>query len=364
MKTFTFYLCGVLFVMGFLGVACSDKDSNEKICDPGIVQRCPCAGGKEGTQICSDDGTRWGACEYCSVADGDTNEQEVNDGDRSDGDSLDGDTSETTDGDGMETDDPDGDGNDAEATESDMADGDAADKEAPDGDVVELQENDVIETEMSEAEPEIEAEREPESEETEVEGETGINGRCSVTGEPCSDLIPCTAGSAEVQGRCSKSSLGSNYTCLYAPRYDLPTEYTCGAVSFDHCGSNFDCPLGIGCGGLGASWCAAGSEQISNVCLSSVTLNFGSTPCLNDSQCTQTLQNVCVIVGNNTVDTNQEECDDGNTRSGDGCSETGQFEGQCYSSGTPLGFTYECAKDEDCYSVLECSSETCVCQFP
>jgi cysteine-rich repeat protein len=38
-------------------------------CVPGDTQACLCVGGGSGVQICADDGTRWGPCQGCVVAD-------------------------------------------------------------------------------------------------------------------------------------------------------------------------------------------------------------------------------------------------------------------------------------------------------
>lgn len=38
-----------------------------RTCVPGTVQRCPCPGSQEGTQICEDDGRKWGECKNCTA---------------------------------------------------------------------------------------------------------------------------------------------------------------------------------------------------------------------------------------------------------------------------------------------------------
>lgn len=49
-------------------MACSDASgSGATVCVPGRVVSCPCPGG-EGTQVCADDGARFGAC-VCGAAD-------------------------------------------------------------------------------------------------------------------------------------------------------------------------------------------------------------------------------------------------------------------------------------------------------
>jgi len=75
----------------------------EQLCDPGEVQLCPCGGDEsEGTQTCSDDGARWGACD-CGGGDGDADADADADTDV-DGD-TDADTDADADGDGDSDDD-------------------------------------------------------------------------------------------------------------------------------------------------------------------------------------------------------------------------------------------------------------------
>ena len=69
-RTKALFVVCVLFV--FAGGALCDSSSNEKICEPGLLTRCPCLEGGEGLQTCSDDGTRWGECVGCPAGDQDT----------------------------------------------------------------------------------------------------------------------------------------------------------------------------------------------------------------------------------------------------------------------------------------------------
>lgn len=194
--------------------------------------------------------------------------------------------------------------------------------------------------------------------ESEGEMEPELAGFCSASGAPCDGSVPCATATVEVQGYCSSSALGGNHICLYAPIHPLATDFTCGVNSLSKCADNIDCPLGIGCGGIGSEWCAAGSPGIQGVCLSANTLSGGSTPCTNNNQCTQTLSNVCVICGNSTIESNQEECDDGNRKDGDGCSARCQYEGTCYDSMEgPTGSG--CASDADCTGCMG----TCSCHM-
>jgi hypothetical protein len=75
--------------------ACGD-DGSSRICAPGAVQVCPCLGGTEGVQTCSDDGARWQTCE-CGGTDADA------DADGDGGADADADVEDVTD-EGSETD--------------------------------------------------------------------------------------------------------------------------------------------------------------------------------------------------------------------------------------------------------------------
>ncbi|MCP3869349.1 MAG: SUMF1/EgtB/PvdO family nonheme iron enzyme, partial [Gammaproteobacteria bacterium] len=44
------------------------NEEHNRVCDPGSVQICPCGNGVESTQVCDDDGLRWGNCE-CETSD-------------------------------------------------------------------------------------------------------------------------------------------------------------------------------------------------------------------------------------------------------------------------------------------------------
>jgi len=52
----------------------------DPVCPPGRTQDCWCVGGGTGTQVCGDDGARWGACE-CAGPDGDADADGDGDGD-------------------------------------------------------------------------------------------------------------------------------------------------------------------------------------------------------------------------------------------------------------------------------------------
>jgi cysteine-rich repeat protein len=389
LTVWSLFVCAV-----FSLAACSDGGT--VICDPGVVQKCPCANDLQGVQSCAADGKSWGSCDGCVAPDGDVDDS--SDGDsQSDGDWTDGDDTidcvvhedcpayfsciidhgtcghdayayecmtdaecvsgyscyiptGSPDGSGkcVPNEEPDGDAVDGDVTDGDTIDGDVIDGDTVDGDAIE---SDTIDGDVVEGD----------TGEQEEEEESGPRGTCSATGVPCDEQVPCASATAEIQGFCSASSAGGNYTCLYQTRLDRPTTYTCGDTTLNHCDSNFDCPTNIGCGGLGSSWCAPGSEEISKVCLSNATLNFGSTACTNDSQCTQTLPNVCLICGNGILDTNQEECDDNDADDGDGCSSICRFEGTCYYQDSPQ--FQKCAKDEDCDEGTDCMDYGCTCVY-
>ena len=52
-----------LFVLALgVGVLSACSGSKERVCNPGVVQHCPCLSGAQGVQTCADDGARWDAC--------------------------------------------------------------------------------------------------------------------------------------------------------------------------------------------------------------------------------------------------------------------------------------------------------------
>jgi len=56
-----------------IAVVAGSVGCKEKMCTPGEVQVCPCAGGGSGTQVCEDDASGWGACGCENKTDGKTN---------------------------------------------------------------------------------------------------------------------------------------------------------------------------------------------------------------------------------------------------------------------------------------------------
>jgi hypothetical protein len=52
----------VLMVSAIALAGCETSSGGANICDPGVYQECPCAGGEAGVQQCDDSGDRWGDC--------------------------------------------------------------------------------------------------------------------------------------------------------------------------------------------------------------------------------------------------------------------------------------------------------------
>ena len=345
--TWFFPLMMGLICLGML--ACDESESSESVCTPGETQSCLCSGNEEGVQVCAEDGKSWGACEGCTQADDDDddddNDTTDDDDDDDDNDTTDDDDDVVSDGDAGDDDDDDSDGDE---TDGDVTDGDE-DGDVTDGDVTDGDE------EIAEEEQEAEAE-----EEEEVE----LTGFCGATGQVCSASNPCATETAQVEGFCitfNRTGYQTYYSCLYPPLFGMESTYTCVDITQHQCESNHDCPYSIGCGSMGQGWCGLDSPAFQGACESRVTLGGGSTPCLNDSQCTQIVQNPCIVCGNRELERPQEECEDGNQRDGDGCSSTCQMEGHCYTG--PTALSAECATAEDCELVFQCYGGTCTCQY-
>ncbi len=97
-------------ILTLLVLASCDDD---RVCDPGAQQHCGCPGGELGSQVCDDDGSRWGACD-CSItdgdADGDVDVDTDSDGDGDADSDADVDVDADSDGDGDADSDADHDG--------------------------------------------------------------------------------------------------------------------------------------------------------------------------------------------------------------------------------------------------------------
>jgi len=58
-----------LFAFALLACGGEDFESKEPICEPGKTAACVCAGAADGSQVCADDGLKWGECECDSACD-------------------------------------------------------------------------------------------------------------------------------------------------------------------------------------------------------------------------------------------------------------------------------------------------------
>ena len=149
------------------------------------------------------------------------------------------------------------------------------------------------------------------------------------------------------------------WECGFGNRYGTGETGTCDGTTYRRCTTDFDCPNGLSCLGYAPQWCGAESPGICS------TGSDGSAPACVSAACTLTGENVCVRCGNGRIDGLQEECEDGNFVSGDGCSDHCQFEGECRGTGLPLFDPVECATDDDCAVLANCAedgpSAPCTC---
>ena len=279
--------------------ACSSDDGPARICEPGDQKACACPGGSSGAQVCADDGTKWGVCMGCDTADGDT-----------------------------DTD-----------TDTVATDGDD-DTVAADGD------------ETTDAEPDTAEEAEPESEpepeaEPEIEQEPLPRGTCAFTGEVCTTQDDCPQDT--LQGFIINRDDTTGTACAFEARFETAITNTCEGRTYYGCETEYDCPNGMQCAGFGSTWCE-GNEA------------WGTCACFDCDPCELNAPNVCVICGNGVIDGKLEECEDGNTASGDGCSDVCRFEGICYDAYD--GVTdVRCATNDNC-DVPGCLASPCECRLP
>lgn len=300
---------------------CTD-DGPGGTCAAGSTQACLCADGEAGAQSCADDGERWLACD-CG-------------GGGADGD---GDVDSDADQDG---------GTDGGCVGGCPAEGDARCV----GDVLWRCRTDP--EGCLEWTVEIDCGATARTCETTAAGAAcRADGRCSQTGEPCTDLLPCPA--ATVAGFCVGNDAWMA-SCGYDNRFAEGETADCAGTTVHRCEGDFDCPTGAWCGEGPASECGA---YFVGLCQ---TDSLGECTAAG---CVLGYPNECVTCGNGVVEGPQEECDDGNADAGDGCSDTCAREGVCEdASGAPA--SCDCAVDEDC---LRCSSECtpeapCTCRIP
>ena len=282
--------------------ACSSDDGPVRVCEPGDQKTCACPGGASGAQVCADDGAKWGACMGCDTVDGDTDTDAV-----------------VTDGD-----------DDIVADGDDTLDADPEPEPDPDS----------IEEAEPEPEPEPEVEPEPESEPV-------PQGTCAFTGEVCTTQDDCPQDT--LQGFIITRDDYPSEACAFEARFETAITNTCEGRTYYGCETEYDCPDGMHCGSYASNWCEGNNA-------------YGTCSCSNCDPCQLSTPNVCVICGNGTLDSDLEECEDGNARSGDGCSEVCRFEGRCWNA-MDTDINVRCATDSDC-DVSQCNASPCECRLP
>ncbi len=337
----------LIMILGLFSLLTACGGGDDKVCDPGETQRCHCPDGEDGSQVCSDDGTKWKSCQGCEDDDDqstDGDDDQTTDGD--DDQSTDGDGDQTTDGDNDPTtdgdNDPTTDGDDDQATDGD-------DDQATDGDEESDTDGDLDEDTQDVAESEAEAE-------VEEEEEPLPTGRCSASNVICTANDDCSPAQVTLQGFCIVRDDNAGYSCGFESYDGTGSTVTCEGQTVGHCEDDIDCMLGTTCGYYGSNWCEGNTAD-------GICRNYtipGADPCTNDNLCQIEVDNVCVICGNGQVDSAQEECDDSNTDDNDGCSSTCRFEGECRdNSNYPTD--HECATDNDC--IDGCYDSPCTCHF-
>jgi len=307
----------VLAVATALG--CS-SDGSERICDPGSTQTCVCGGGVEGGQTCSDDGTRWGECD-CVVPDASTD--------------VDAATDIGADTDGPADTDMAGDGEDGAGCEASCGPAGATAcrdddlqicQTGADGCLAWTVVQHCLDTGLIC---------------TEVGGTPGCNaplGNCSLDGAPCITNADCPETTLE--GFCFDLPSDS-HGCIYDTWVATPDTETCAGHEMHVCQWDSDCPAssGMSCYPLEATLCGTA--------MTGICWWRGSGSCAGDSTCDLTGAQTCAICGNDTIESSNEECDDGNTTDGDGCSGTCRYERHCRSSAVMT--------DCGCMTVADCS---------
>lgn len=187
-------------------------------------------------------------------------------------------------------------------------------------------------------------------------------GLCSADAAACATDADCVQ--APITGHCVLRDDAAGAGCVYDTRLDTGTTLTCEGLTFGHCASAGDCPTGLTCGYYGSNWC--GGTTADGIC----SLSWAQS-CTTDAECTLTRPNICQICGDGVLqlaatdctdgrDCQNEECDDGNTVDGDGCSASCKYEGSCVTSwGWDTGFG--CGTVADCATNSTCAYDTCTC---
>jgi cysteine-rich repeat protein len=324
----TILLGGVAVILAASPFPGCSKDGKNRICDPGIVQECPCLGGTQGVQSCSDDGTRWGECE-CGIPDTATDPDAVPD------------VAADTDVDDA------GDADVADEAGCDASCGTGGETACSGQDLQRCQAGDdgCLSWVLVQHCPDT-------GQWCQEEGGTWgcyePPGFCSMTGAPCAASADCPE--ATIEGFCI-DGVTTYYTCLYDSLAETSETIDCHGHSLHPCLSTSDCPVGPECSFNAEAWCSPATGFLCG-------LPEDVPVCPGDPACDVTGSQVCVICGNGTVDSTQEECDDGNTADGDGCSSRCRYEWHCWTS-MHLETDCGCMTADDCSSCLDCYMSWC-----
>jgi len=201
-------------------------------------------------------------------------------------------------------------------------------------------------------------------------------GRCSASGDVCARDADCAP--TAVPGTCITRDDWYDTACVYDTRYDTGAQVVCEGRSYGHCETSLDCPATTACGGFWINWCGV---EVDGLCAYGVGGAGEPSPmaCVTDADCTLHEPNICQICGDAVVQASegpchgscvQEECDDGNVESGDGCSATCRFEGTCVSSDGSELYDLPCATAADCLREpygMDCLDPylgPCACELP
>jgi cysteine-rich repeat protein len=203
-----------------------------------------------------------------------------------------------------------------------------------------------------------------------------LRGTCSSTGDVCASDADCAP--ALVEGTCITRDDWRDTACVYDTRYDTGAQVVCEGLAYGRCETSLDCPSTLLCGGFWINWCGV---EVDGLCTYGVGgwLGHPQADCVTDADCTLNEPNICQICGDGVVQASegpchercvQEQCDDGNTADGDGCSARCQMEGFCVAADGMEIREIACATAADCRREpfgLECQEPflgPCTCRLP
>jgi cysteine-rich repeat protein len=183
---------------------------------------------------------------------------------------------------------------------------------------------------------------------SEVDDGTPGPGTCS------GDDAACTTNAdrvrAPIEGFCISRDDYPDSQCGYPTRRDTGLTNTCEGETYGKCETAQNCPTGLACGSFGVNWCGVDA-------VGTCSTAFSATH-TSDADCVLDRPSVCQICGDGITqqsgidcppgyDSQGEQCDDGNTVDGDGCSSDCTFKGVCADANGYPGYQ-GCATDADC----------------